>query len=190
VAFTPGQVVFRNELVELIQYRPQTEQVHAVPLLASSLCINKYYVMDLAPGRFFVEWAAQHGHTTFCISYRNPDRSISDLTLEDYLLHRVETAMDQVQKTTGAPTINVVAVCPGGALAVMMAAHLAQTRPGAPNSLALLNTLLDYSEPGVMGMFTDPASVDRLEKRMLRAGYLDGRRQHGRKPSTPSARTA
>ena len=81
LACTPGKVVYRNRLFELIQYAPQTDTVHAVPLLCSPPFINKYYIMDLAPGRSFVEWAVKNGHTTFCMSYRNPDQSLRDVGL-------------------------------------------------------------------------------------------------------------
>jgi poly[(R)-3-hydroxyalkanoate] polymerase subunit PhaC len=174
LAATPGQVVFRNDLIELIQYTPQTAQVHAVPLLASPPWINKYYVMDLAPGRSFLEWAVQHGHSVFAISYRNPDASMRDVSMQDYLVQGVETAFEQVQTITGSATVNVVGLCLGGALAAMMAAHLAHTKPGALGTLTLLNTLLDYREPGVLGAFTDAKTVDRLEQKMARTGFLDG----------------
>ena len=85
MAATPGQVVYRSELIELIQYEPQVKQVHAVPLLFCPPWINKYYIMDLAPGKSLIEWAVQHGHTCFAISYRNPDASMRDLGFEDYL---------------------------------------------------------------------------------------------------------
>ena len=87
LAATPGKVVFRNELMELIQYAPQTPKVRAVPMLASPPWINKYYIMDLAPGRSFIEWAVQHERTVFAISYRNPDASMRGVTLDDYLIH-------------------------------------------------------------------------------------------------------
>ena len=87
LAATPGKVVFKNDLMELIQYAPQTPQVRAVPVLASPPWINKYYVMDLAPGRSFLEWAVQHERTVFAISYRNPDESMRGITLDDYLIH-------------------------------------------------------------------------------------------------------
>jgi polyhydroxyalkanoate synthase len=179
LAVTPGEVVFRNELIELIQYAPQTEQVHAIPLLASPPWINKYYIMDLAPGRSFLEWAVQQGHTVFCISYRNPDESMREVSLEDYLVHGGEAALAEVQRITGSPTVNIVGLCLGGALAAMMAAHLAQTTPGAVGTVALLNTLLDYSEPGQLGAFTDAEAIDRLERKMLRTGFLDGRQMSG-----------
>ena len=85
MAATPGQVVYRSELIELIQYEPQGKQVHSVPLLFCPPWINKYYIMDLAPGKSLIEWAVQHGHTCFAISYRNPDASMRDLGFEDYL---------------------------------------------------------------------------------------------------------
>ena len=84
---TPAKVVFRNHLMELLQYEPQTEQVHATPLLASPPWINKYYVMDLAPGRSFIEWAVQHGRTVFAISYINPTADMASTTMDDYLIH-------------------------------------------------------------------------------------------------------
>ena len=103
LAATPGQVVFRNELMELIQYAPQTPNVRAVPVLASPPWINKYYVMDLAPGRSFLEWAVQHERTVFAISYRNPDASMRGITLDDYLIHGPREALDVISEITGAP---------------------------------------------------------------------------------------
>ncbi len=108
-----GKVVFRNALIELIAYEPQTPQVHATPLLCSPPWINKYYIMDLAPGRSFVEWAVQHGHQTFMISYRNPDVSMSHYTMDDYLREGVLAALDVVQEITGAPRVNRRGALPG-----------------------------------------------------------------------------
>ncbi len=104
--------------MELLQYEPQTPQVHAAPLLCSPPWINKYYVMDLAPGRSFIEWAVQHGRTVFAISYRNPDAEMSGVTLDDYLIHGPRTALDVIQDITGAETIDIVGLCLGGALTV------------------------------------------------------------------------
>jgi polyhydroxyalkanoate synthase subunit PhaC len=175
LAVTPGKVVFRNELMELIQYAPQTRKVRAVPLLASPPWINKYYVMDLAPGRSFLEWAVTHKHTVFAISYRNPDASMRGVTLDDYLIHGPRQAMDVIQDITGAPTIDIVGLCLGGALTAMLAAYMAATGDARLGSVTLLNTMLDYSEPGVLGAFTDERTVARLERQMAAAGYLDGR---------------
>jgi polyhydroxyalkanoate synthase len=175
LAATPGKVVFANDLMELIQYTPQTRQVRAVPMLASPPWINKYYVMDLAPGRSFLEWAVTHERTVFAISYRNPDASMRGVTLDDYLLHGPRQALDVIADITGAPKIDIVGLCLGGALTGMLAAYLAGTGDDRLGSLTLLNTMLDYADPGVLGAFTDERTVARLERQMASAGYLEGR---------------
>jgi poly[(R)-3-hydroxyalkanoate] polymerase subunit PhaC len=174
LAATPGRVVFRNDLMELIQYAPQTEQVHAVPLLASPPWINKYYVMDLAPGRSFIEWAVQHERTVFAISYRNADETMRNVTLDDYLVQGPRAALDVVGDITGSDTTDIVGLCLGGALTVMTAAYLAETGDSRIGSITLLNTLLDYSDPGALGMFTDEKTVANLEKQMEVKGFLEG----------------
>ena len=172
LAATPGQVVFRNELMELLQYSPQTDQVHATPLLFSPPWINKYYVMDLAPGRSFAEWAVQHERTVFAISYRNPSPEMSGITLDDYLVHGPQQALDVIQDITGAPSVDIVGLCLGGALTAITDAYLAAGGEDRIGNLTLLNTLLDYSEPGVLGAFTDLETVRRLEAQMEREGHL------------------
>ena len=143
-----------------------------MPLLLSPPWINKYYVMDLAPGRSFVEWAVDHGHTTFAISYRNPDASMRDVDLDDYLLRGLGTAVDVVREITGAAQVNVAGLCVGGTLAVMLLAWQAQTEaataeaPDPPvRSLTLLNTLVDFSQPGALG---------RLHRRRRRSSGSSG----------------
>ncbi len=188
LAATPGHVVFRNDLMELIQYSPRTETVHEVPLLLSPPWINKYYVMDLAPGRSFVEWAVDHGHTTFAISWRNPDadHSMSATTIDDYLLRGLATAVDVVRAICGVPQVNVAGLCVGGTLAVMLLAWQAQAAEsdgggGLPpvRSLTLLNTLVDFSQPGALAAFTDLDTIERLETGMAERGYLDGAEMAG-----------
>ena len=174
LAATPGKIVFRNELMELIQYAPQTPRVRAVPMLASPPWINKYYIMDLAPGRSFIEWAVQHERTVFAISYRNPDASMRGVTLDDYLIHGPIAALDVIADITGAPKIDITGLCLGGALTGMLAAYLAGTGDDRIGSLTLLNTMLDYSQPGALGAFTDERTVARLEREMAKKGYLDG----------------
>ena len=171
LAATPGKVVLRNELMELIQYDAQTETVHAVPLLCSPPWINKYYIMDLAPGRSFVEWAVQHGHTTFVISYRNPDESLRDKSIEDYLVHGPLLALKTIEEITGSPRANVVALCLGGTLAAMTLARVAESDPGRVNSTTLLNTIVDFTEPGVLGTFTDEATIAHVEKQEAQTGF-------------------
>jgi polyhydroxyalkanoate synthase len=179
LAVTPGQVVFRNDLMELIQYAPATPRVRSVPLLASPPWINKYYVMDLAPGRSFIEWAVAHRRTVFAISYRNPDPSMSGVTLDDYLIGGPKTALDVIGDITGSATIDIAGLCLGGALTGMLAAHLAATGDHRLGSVTLLNTLLDYSEPGVLGAFTGERTVARLEKQMAETGVLEGSQMAG-----------
>src|SRR6476469_5223825 len=179
LAATPGQVVFRNELMELIQYAPQTPNVRAVPVLASPPWINKYYVMDLAPGRSFLEWAVQHERTVCAISYRNPGASMSGVTLDDYLIHGPGEALDVIAEISGAPRTDIIGLCLGGALTAMLAAYLTEKGDDRIGSITLLNTLLDYSEPGVLGAFTDEKTVRRLEKQMAEKGVLEGSQMAG-----------
>src|SRR5579863_59973 len=179
LAATPGQVVFRNDLMELIQYAPQTKQVRSVPVLASPPWINKYYVMDLAPGRSFLEWAVQHERTVFAISYRNPDASMGGVTLDDYLIHGPREALDVIGEITGAPKIDIIGLCLGGALTAMLAAYLTEKGDDRIGTITLLNTLLDYSQPGVLGAFTDEKTVARLEKQMAAKGVLEGSQMAG-----------
>ncbi len=174
LAATPGKVVFRNDLMELIQYAPQTAKVHSVPVLASPPWINKYYIMDLAPGRSFLEWAVQHERTVFAISYRNPDASMSGVTLDDYLIHGPRAALDVISDITGAPKIDIIGLCLGGALTAMLASYLNGTGDDRLGSITLLNTMLDYREPGILGAFTDDRTVALMERDMAAKGYLEG----------------
>lgn len=174
---TPGQVVFRNDLMELIQYAPQTKTVHEVPILFSPPWINKFYIMDLSPGRSFVEWAVTHGHTVFAISYRNPDRSMSQVTLDDYLINGPLAALDVIEQITSnprddRPEINIAGLCLGGTLTTMLLAYLAAEGDYRVRSATLLNTLIDFEQPGMLGLFSDAGSVERLEKKMAKEGYL------------------
>jgi polyhydroxyalkanoate synthase len=172
LAATPGKVVYRNALIELLQYAPQTEDVFAIPLLCSPPNINKYYIMDLAPGRSFIEWAVKHGHTTFSISYRNPDASLRDVGVDTYVRDGVLQALRVTQEITSAKTVNVAALCLGGTLATMLAAYLEAAGDHSVHSLTLMNTLVDFSEPGPLGAFTDPPTVERMLRTVEKRGFL------------------
>jgi polyhydroxyalkanoate synthase subunit PhaC len=174
MAATPSKVVYRNELMELLQYEPQTPDVHAVPLLCSPPWINKYYIMDLAPGRSFIEWAVKHGRTVFAISYLNPPAELSDVTMDDYLLNGPHTALDVIEDITGADKIDIVGLCLGGALTTIAAAYLTASGDTRVGTLTLLNTMLDYTDPGVLKVFTDERTVARLEGQMAQRGHLPG----------------
>jgi polyhydroxyalkanoate synthase len=173
MAATPGAVVYRNELIELIQYEAQTEQVHAVPLLFCPPWINKYYIMDLAPGKSLIEWAVEHGHTCFVISYRNPDATMAELSLEDYLRLGLLDAVRVVREITGAPQVNTVSLCLGGTLSAIGLAYNASIGDESIKSATLLNTSTDFSVPGVLGIFTDEATIAGMEKQMAKDGYLE-----------------
>lgn len=179
LAATPAKVVYRNDLMELLQYEPQTDEVRSAPLLCSPPWINKYYVMDLAPQRSFIEWAVQHGRTVFAISYRNPGREMSTTSMDDYLVHGPQTALDVITEITGASTVDIVGLCLGGALTAITAAYLTQGGDTRVGTLTLLNTMLDYADPGVLGTFTDERTVARLERKMRREGVLEGRSMAG-----------
>jgi polyhydroxyalkanoate synthase len=175
LAATPGRVVFRNELFELIAYEPQTERVHAEPLLYSPSWINKYYVLDLAPGRSFIEHAVRQGFTVFAISYRNPDEELAQRTLDDYLRDGLSTALGEVERMTGAPRVNVLGVCIGGTMtAIALAVLAARGEAGRVGHATLLNALVDYGDPGAIGVFTDERTIERIIQRMRRKGYLSG----------------
>jgi polyhydroxyalkanoate synthase len=172
MAVTPGKVVFRNDLMELIQYAPSTAQVHEIPLLFSPPWINKYYIMDLAPGRSLVQWAVDHGHTVFMISYRNPDERMRSVQMDDYLISGPIAALEVVRNITGAETVNLLGLCLGGTLTMATLAYLDAVGLELINSATFLNTLIDFREPGLLGIFTDEASIRRLEKTMKRTGFL------------------
>jgi polyhydroxyalkanoate synthase len=135
--------------------------------------------MDLAPGRSFIEWAVQHERTVFAISYRNPDASMRGVTLDDYLVHGPCAALDAIADITRAPKIDIVGLCLGGALTGMLAAYLTALDDDRLGTITLLNTMLDYTEPGVLGTFTDEATIARLEQEMARKGYLEGSQMAG-----------
>jgi polyhydroxyalkanoate synthase len=170
---TPGSVVYRSDLIELIQYSPQTPNTYAVPLLFCPPWINKFYIMDLAPGKSLIEWAVQHGHTCFAISYRNADKSMSELGFRDYLFQGPLDAVRVVRDITGAPAVNTVSVCLGGTLTALGLAHNAARGDESIKSATFLNTHTDFTEPGLLGTFTDEATVAGLEKEMLKKGFLD-----------------
>ncbi len=174
LAATPCRVVMRNELIELLMYEPQTEQVHAQPIVCSPPWINKYYIMDLAPGRSFIEYAVQHGFTVFCISYRNPDASMRTVSWDDYLRLGLMASLDEVQELTGSPVVNIVGLCLGGTMSTIGLAHLAaKGESKRVGWMTLTNTLVDFSVPGNLGVFADRASVGRLERTLEKTGYLE-----------------
>ena len=173
LAATPGRVVFRNELIELLAYEPQSELVHAEPIVYTPPWINKYYLMDMAPGRSWIEYAVGQGFTVFAISWRNPDESMAALTLDDYLRDGLVAALDRASELTGSERVNLVGVCVGGTLtAIALAVLAARGEADRVGWAALLNTLVDFGDPGEIGVFSDEASIERIEERINRRGYM------------------
>ena len=175
LAATPGSVVLRTPMLELIQYRPQTETVREVPLLIIPPTINKYYALDLAPGRSLVEYLVQQGQQVFIVSWRNPDSRHSSWGFDAYAQGLLE-AFDAVDKITGVSSAHVVAACSGGLLACLTAAHRAAAgRLDRLASLSLLVTMLDQSRAGLPAAVIDERLAARAVAKSERKGYLDGR---------------
>lgn len=175
MAATKGRVVYRSDLIEVLQYEPQTPQVHEIPLLFCPPWINKYYIMDLAPGKSLIEWAVQHGHSCFAISYRNPDASMSDVTFEDYLMKGPLAAIEVVKEISGSEQVNTVSVCLGGTLSAIGLAYDAREGRKSVNAATLINAHTDFTTKGALGAFTDSSTIAGLEKKMDKRGYLDAR---------------
>ncbi len=176
IATTPGQVVFRNELMELIQYTPTTDKVRKTPLLIVPPWINKYYILDLREQNSFVKWAVEQGHTVFMISWVNPGSEQRDLTFNEYVEKGTLTAMDMIEQATGEHEVNMVGYCLGGTLSGITLAWLAAKGDGRVKSATFFTTLLDFSEPGEIGVFLDDAQVTSIEERMDKnGGYLEGK---------------
>jgi len=175
IAITPGEVVLRTEVLELIQYRPQTERVREIPLLIVPPTINKFYALDLAPGRSMVEYLVRNGQQVFVISWRNPDARHADWGLDTYVTAVLE-ALDGVERICGTGRTAVMGVCAGGIIASVMAAHLAAV--GQQDRLAcfsLLVTVLDTANAGTVAALTDRQLAETAKAMSRRRGYLDGR---------------
>ena len=174
VAASPGAVIFRNELIELIQYSPSTPMVAKIPLLIVPPWINKFYVLDLRPENSFVRWAVAQGLTVFMISWVNPDEALAGKSFEDYLAEGPLAAMDAIEQQILEPRVDLLGFCLGGTLATCLLAHLAAAgRSKRVRSAALLACMIDFAEPGEIGVFIDEQQVRRLERHMEKTGYLE-----------------
>ncbi|UPK25429.1 PHA/PHB synthase family protein [Bradyrhizobium sp. 195] len=174
VATSKGAVVFENELFQLIQYDPATEQVAARPLLIVPPCINKFYILDLQPANSFVRFAVEHGQTVFVVSWRNPDASCGHFGWDDYVEHGAMRAIEIVQSISGADKINVVGWCVGGTILSSALAILRTRGDEKVASVTLLTTMLDFREPGDLGVFVDKESVRQRELTIGNGGIYRG----------------
>ena len=175
VATTPGQVVFQNDLIQLLQYEPTTKDVANRPLLVIPPWINKYYILDLKPSNSLIKWAIDQGHTVFVISWVNPDEKLARKTFADYMREGPLEAMAAIEKATGAKSINAVGYCLGGTLLACTLAYLsARNDADRIASATFLTTMVDFAEAGELSVFIDEEQLDALENKMKETGYLEG----------------
>ena len=174
LAVTPGKVVFRNDLIELIQYEPATARVKRAPLLIMPPWINKFYILDLRPANSFVKYASEQGHTVFVISWVNPDSKLAAKTFDDYLLEGPLAALDAIESATGEKEVNVVGYCLGGTLLAATLAYMAAKGDTRARSATFFASLVDFKEAGELSVFIDEEQLVSLEERMKKTGYLEG----------------
>lgn len=174
LAATPGKVVWRNDVMELIQYAPTTDEVYARPLLITPPWINKFYVLDLNPEKSFVRWAVAQGFTVFIISWINPDESKAEKGFEAYMHEGVLTALDVIEKATGERKVTAAGYCVGGTLLALTLAYMAATGDDRIDSVTFFATQVDFSEAGDLQVFVDEARLAALDESMAKTGYLEG----------------
>lgn len=175
LAITPGSVVFENEVMQLLQYSPLTEQVAKRPLVIVPPCINKYYILDLQPENSFVRYAVEQGQTVFLVSWRNPKEEQGHLTWDDYIEHGALTALAVASEVCRVEQVNALGFCVGGTiLSSALAVDKARGNDRVA-SLTLLTTLLDFSQSGELNCFIDEASVTMRENTIGKGGLLTGR---------------
>ncbi len=174
IATTPGKVVFRGPLMELIQYEPATKKAWQRPLLVIPPWINKYYILDLREKNSFLRWAVNEGMTVFVVSWVNPDARLAGKDFEDYMLEGTLAALDAIAKATGEKEVNAVGYCLGGTLLAATLGYMAAKKDKRIASATFMASLLDFSHAGELEVFIDEAQVASLEKKMNERGYLEG----------------
>ncbi|PPD45217.1 MAG: class I poly(R)-hydroxyalkanoic acid synthase [Methylocystis sp.] len=174
LATTPGKVVWRNDVMELIQYAPTTDEVYARPLLITPPWINKFYVLDLNPEKSFVRWAVAQGFTVFIISWINPDESKAEKGFEAYMHEGILTALQVIEKATGERKVAAAGYCVGGTLLALTLAYMATKGDDRIESVTFFATQVDFSEAGDLQILIDEARMEALDEEMAKTGYLEG----------------
>jgi polyhydroxyalkanoate synthase len=175
LATTPGKVVFRNDLIELLQYAPTTEEVYKRPLLIVPPWINKFYILDLNAEKSFIRWAVAQGLTVFCISWVNPDARHADKDFYSYMTEGIFAALGQIEKITGERQVASIGYCVGGTLAATALAYMAAKDDDRISSATFFTTQVDFSDPGDLKIFTDEDRIKNIETEMEMSGYLESR---------------
>lgn len=173
IAITPGRVIYQNEIMQLIEYYPATQSRYQIPILIIPPWINKYYILDLQPQNSLVKWLVEQGHHVFMISWVNADKTHAKKDLNHYLQEGPLAAIKTIQKHLPQPDINVVGYCVGGTLLACLLGFLKEKNKYI-KSASFLTTLLDFSEPGDLGVFINENEIDHLESDMNDKGYMDG----------------
>ncbi|MGL5009559.1 MAG: class I poly(R)-hydroxyalkanoic acid synthase, partial [Paracoccaceae bacterium] len=172
IATTPGAVVYRNHMLELIQYTPTTETVHQTPLLIFPPWINKFYILDLKAQNSLIKWIVDQGFTLFVVSWVNPDASYVAVGMDDYIRDGYLRAMAEVRRITGEKQINAVGYCIAGTTLGLTLAHLQKAGDTTVKSATFFTTLTDFSDPGEVGVFLDNDFVDGIERQSMQDGVL------------------
>jgi polyhydroxyalkanoate synthase len=179
IATTPGKVVFRNEVMELIQYAPATPQVLKRPLLIVPPWINKFYILDLNPEKSFIRWCVEQGLTVFCISWVNPDARHATKDFESYMREGIFAALEAIQDASGEKKVSAIGYCVGGTLLGVTLAYMAAVGDKRIESATFFTTQVDFSQAGELSVFVDEEQIKAIEEQMGRTGYLDGSRMAG-----------
>lgn len=174
IAVTPGKVIFQNDLMQLLQYTPTTQEVFKRPLLIVPPWINKYYILDLREKNSFIKWAVDQGHTVFVMSWVNPDSDLAQKTFDDYMNQGPLMALDQIKQAIGEEDVNAIGYCLGGTLLASTLAYMDAKGDDRIKSATYFTTMTDFSEAGELSVFIDEEQISLLEGEMNKRGYLDG----------------
>ncbi|MFZ2870267.1 PHA/PHB synthase family protein [Zavarzinia sp.] len=174
IAVTPGKVIFRNDLMELLQFEPSTEKVFKRPLLIVPPWINKYYILDLKPQNSFIKWAVDNGFTVFVVSWVNPDSKLAQIGFEGYMNQGVLAALDAIEQATGEHQVNAIGYCIGGTLTAGTLAYLQTIGDKRIAACTFFAAQVDFSEAGELSVFIDEDQLEFIADRMSEKGYLEG----------------